>query len=75
MAEGWNITTRRADPEGGPDLREGFVVRVADPQGAIALVQSKRPGAIVLVEREASPEVFEDHGIKLGEAYLLPVAK
>jgi hypothetical protein len=75
MAEGWNITTRRSDPDGGPDLRGAFVVRVADRQTAVALVQSKMPDAMVLIDTETSPEVFEKYDIKPGEVFVLVEGK
>jgi hypothetical protein len=75
MAEGWNIATRRSDPDGGSDLRGAFVVRVADPNAAVALVQSKMPGATVKIETETSPEVFEKYDIKPGEVFVLVEGK
>jgi hypothetical protein len=75
MAEGWNIVTRRSDPNGGPDLVGAYVVRVADPQTAIALVQSKMLNAIVRIDTETSPEVFEQYDIKPGEAFVLVEGK
>jgi hypothetical protein len=75
MAEGWNIVTRRSDPDGGPDLRGAFVVRVADRQAAVALVQSKMPDAVVRIDSETSPEVFEKYDMMLGEALLLVEGK
>jgi hypothetical protein len=75
MADGWNIITTRPDPAGGPDLRGAFVVRVADPQTAIALVQSKMPDAMVRIDSETSPEVFEKYDMMQGEALLLVEGK
>jgi hypothetical protein len=75
MAEGWNIVTRRPDPNGGPDLVGAFAVRVADRQTAVALVQSKFPDAIVRIDTETSPEVFEKYDIKPGEVFVLVEGK
>jgi hypothetical protein len=52
-------------------LQGAFVVRVADPQTAVALVQSKMPDAIVRVDSETSPEIFEKYDIKPGEVFVL----
>jgi hypothetical protein len=71
MAQGWNIVTRLTDPDGGSVLQGAFVVRVVDPQTAVALVQSKMPDAIVRIDSETSPEVFEKYGIKPGEVFVL----
>jgi hypothetical protein len=71
MADGWNIITTRPDPAGGPDLRGAFVVRVSDRLTAIAVVQSKMPDAMVQIDSETSPEVFEKYDMMLGEALLV----
>jgi hypothetical protein len=75
MADGWNIITTRPDPAGGPDLRGAFVVRVSDRLTAIAVVQSKMPDAMVQIDSETSPEVFEKYDMMLGEALLLVEGK
>ena len=71
----WNIITTRPDPAGGPDLRGAFVVRVSDRLTAIAVVQSKMPDAMVQIDSETSPEVFEKYDMMLGEARLLVEGK
>jgi hypothetical protein len=75
MADGWNIITTRPDPAGGPDLRGAFVVRVSDRLTAIAVVQSKMPDAMVQIDSETSPEVFEKYDVKPGEVFVLVEAK
>jgi hypothetical protein len=75
MAQGWNIVTRRSDPDGGPDLQGAFVVHVADPRTAVALVQSKMPDAMVKIDSETSPEVFETYDVKPGEVFVLVEGK
>jgi hypothetical protein len=71
MVQGWNIVTRLTDPDGGSVLQGAFVVRVADPQAAVGLVQSKMPDAIVRIDSETSPEVFKKKDIKPGEVFVL----
>ena len=75
MADGWNIITTRPDPAGGPDLLGAFVVRVSDRLTAIAVVQSKMPDAMVQIDSETAPEVFEKYDMMLGEALLLVEGK
>jgi hypothetical protein len=75
MADGWNITTRRPDPAGGPDLRGAFVVRVSDRLTAIAVIQSKMPDALVQIDSETSPEVFEKYDVKPGGVFVLVEGK
>jgi hypothetical protein len=75
MADGWNIITTRPDPAGGPDLRGAFVVRVSDRLTAIAVVQSKMPDAMVQIDSETSPEVFEKYDVKPGEVFVLVEGK
>ncbi len=75
MADGWNIITTRPDPAGGPDLRGAFVVRVSDRLTAIAVVQNKMPDAMVQIDSETSPEVFEKYGVKPGEVFVLVEGK
>jgi hypothetical protein len=59
------------DAAGGPDLRGAFVVRVSDRLTAIAVVQSKMPDAMVQIDSETSPEVFEKYYVKPGEVFVL----
>jgi hypothetical protein len=66
MAEGWNIVTRRADPNGGPNLIGRLIVRVSDKEGAVALVVSNMPDAMVLIDTEASAETFKRHDVEPG---------
>jgi hypothetical protein len=66
MAEGWTIVTRRADPEGGPDLIGRRIVRVSDQEGAVALVVRHMPDALVLLDMEASAQTFERYDVKPG---------
>ncbi len=75
MADGWNIITTRPDPCGGPDLRGAFVVRVSDRLTAIAVVQSKMPDAMVQIDSETSPEVFEKYDVKPGEVFVVVEGK
>jgi hypothetical protein len=56
-------------------LRGAFVVRVSDRLTAIAVVQSKMPDAMVQIDSETSPEVFEKYDMMLGEALLLVEGK
>jgi hypothetical protein len=51
------------------------VVHVADQQTAVALVVSKMPDAMVLIDSETSPEVFEKYDIKPGEVFVLVEGK
>jgi hypothetical protein len=50
-------------------------VRVSDRLTAIAVVQSKMPDAMVQIDSETSPEVFEKYDMMLGEALLLVEGK
>jgi hypothetical protein len=75
MAEGWNIVTRRSDPNGGPDLHGRFVVRVADKETAVSLVESKMPDAMVLIDSEASAETLDTYLVKPGELFVLVEGK
>jgi hypothetical protein len=71
MAEGWNVVTRRTDPKGGPDLHGRFVVRVPDKQAAVALVESKVPDAMILIDSEASAEALDKNNVQPGEVFVL----
>jgi hypothetical protein len=75
MAQGWNIIASRPDPNGGGILRARVLVRVIDKMGAIALVQSKMPGAEVFVESEASAEILERYLVNPGEVFVLAEGK
>jgi hypothetical protein len=71
MAEGWNIITRRSDSKGGPDLHGRFIVRIAEKETAVAMVESVMKDAMVLVDSEASPEALERYGVKPGKMLVL----
>jgi hypothetical protein len=71
MAAGWNVITRRPDPEGGPDVQGCVVVRLSDREGAIALVQDKMPEATVSADSEASLQFLETLSIQPGEALVV----
>jgi hypothetical protein len=75
MAQGWNIVTRRSDPKGGLDLHGRVVARISDKEGAALAVQTKMPDAMVLIDSETSPEVFEKYDIKPGEVFVLVEGK
>jgi hypothetical protein len=71
MAKGWNIVTRRPDPNGGPGLQGHFLVAVPEKSTAIALVQSKFPTAEVSADSEASAEALETYAVLPGEVFVL----
>jgi hypothetical protein len=71
MAVGWNIRTTRINPVGGLDLQGCFAVRVPDKSAAIALVQSKMPGAKVWADSEASGDFLDAHDVDPGAVLAL----
>jgi hypothetical protein len=75
MIKGWNIVTRRPDPNGGADLQGCFLVAVADKTVALALVQSELPDAQVWADSEASDESLETYAVNPGQVVALVEGK
>jgi hypothetical protein len=71
MADGWNIRTRRHNPDGGLDLVGCCIVRVTDAQAAELLVRSKMPDTVVWIDSEASPGVLDSYDIESGDMLVL----
>jgi len=75
MVEGWNIKTRRANPDGGSDLYGRVLVRVADAPTAVALFQSMMPNAVVLIDSEASAQAVDEYDLSPGDVLVLVEGK